>query len=328
MEVDILKRLIARFEGCNVLVIGDVILDEYIIGDARRMSREAPIPVLELRERRYIPGGAANPAVTLHSLGAGCNLIGVVGEDETHQSLVAALTERGIPSTLLADSARPTIVKTRIMATMGLRFPQQVARVDTIARDPVNGDLQAGILAQLTTSAQYGAVLLSDYQCGLLAESLVQQIAAWCRENDVLLTVDAQGELQKYAGVDLVKCNADEASAYLGHDLATDEDFAQAAQAIYEQLALQEAMVITRGAYGATVYTADGAQHCPSPRVRDVYDTVGAGDTAIAVMTLARVAGATYEQAVMLSNYASGIVVQHVGNYAPSREELLTAITS
>jgi rfaE bifunctional protein kinase chain/domain len=328
MEKNALKKLISQFIGCKILVLGDVILDEYVIGDARRMSREAPIPVLELRERRDIPGGAANPAVTLHSLGASCDLLGVVGEDANHQRLADALAERGIAANLLVDAARPTIVKTRIMAAMGLRFPQQVARVDTIVRDPINGDVQAQLMAAIKSSADYGAVLLSDYRCGMLTTEMVADIAAWCREHAILLTVDAQGELEKYRYVDVVKCNADEASAYLGRDLRTDDDFSAAATDIYQQLGLREAMIITRGAYGATLYSADGVQHCPAPRVRDVYDTVGAGDTAIAVMTLARIAGASYEQAVMLSNYASGIVVQHVGNYAPSRDELMAVINS
>ncbi|MAU13100.1 MAG: ribokinase [Anaerolineaceae bacterium] len=321
-----LIALVQQFTDKRVLVIGDVILDEYIVGRARRMSREAPIPVLEQTERRYIAGGAANPAMTLRALGADTRLVGVVGDDPQQASLQSCLQDSHVDAHLLSDDARSTLVKTRILATMGLRFPQQVARIDTISRTEITSELEAKILQQGQSVKSGEAILLSDYLCGLLTPGLVRSIIAYGQQHKVLVAVDAQGELDKYAGATLVKCNADEASAYLLTDLRTHADFEQAVQTIYGKLGLSGAMVITRGAEGAIVYDGQSMTHCPSPDVQDVFDTVGAGDTAIAVMTVARLAGATFVQAVMLANFASGIVVQHVGNYAPTPQELVEAI--
>lgn len=312
----------------RVLVVGDVILDEYVYGRATRLSREAPIPVLEYQERRYIPGGAANPASNIAALGSHTIQVSAIGADEAGQQLKRALQARQIDtSALLICQQRPTTLKTRIMAQMGLRFPQQVARIDTLTRDPIDSQTEAALLDQIR--ARLGAVdalLVSDYQAGLLTPSLVAAMQQAAQQR-VFMTADAQGSLEKYSGFGLVKCNADDASAYLRRPLRTDADFAAAAQALCAQLALTGAMVITRGADGATLAQPNGyTEHCPAPKVSDVYDTVGAGDTSIAVMTLACIAGAGYPQAVRLANYASGIVVRHVGNHAPSPDELLAAV--
>jgi D-glycero-beta-D-manno-heptose-7-phosphate kinase len=323
---DDLIHWIPKLAGQRVLVIGDLILDEYLTGRATRMSREAPVPVLEFESRRLIPGGAANPAANIAALGGQVQMVGVVGADEQAEQLRAALTERGIDiGGLVTDSDRPTTVKTRIMAAMGLRFPQQVARLDRIAREAVNSGIEQQVRENIRLSmGAVDAVLLSDYHAGLLTPSLVDAIRAEAQGR--LLAVDAQGELAKYAGFTLVKCNADEARDYLRRDLRGDDDFAAAALQLRRDLRLTGAMVITRGAAGATVAADDSAHHCPAPAVTDVFDVVGAGDTAIAVLTLAAAAGASYAEAAMLANYASGLVVRRVGNHAPSPEELTHAL--
>jgi rfaE bifunctional protein kinase chain/domain len=312
-----------------VLVLGDVILDEYIVGRAERLSREAPVPVLEFQERRYIPGGAANPASNIVALGSEAIQTGIVGEDDTAVHLREELQARGIATdALITCPDKPTTLKTRILARMGLRFPQQVARVDTLSRHPIDDTVQTQVLQQIATHLpQVGALLVSDYHNGLLVPDLVIAVRDKAQSQGILTVADAQGKLQKYRGFDVVKCNADDARIYLRREITTDTEFATAAQALLEMLSLKDAMVITRGADGATIATADNqTQHCPAPAVSDVFDTVGAGDTAIAVMTLARIAGATCEDAVMLANYASGIVVRHVGNYTPSPAELRRAL--
>jgi rfaE bifunctional protein kinase chain/domain len=310
----------------RVLIVGDVFLDEYLTGTATRMSREAPVPVLEFDSRRVIPGGAANPAANIAALGSTAVQTSVVGADDFAEQLRGILAERDIQTHgLIADPARPTTVKTRVMAQMGLRFPQQVARLDRLSREPIAGEIQATLLDVIREALPtVDAVLCSDYRVGLMTPALVDAIRA--ESDKVILTADAQGELGKYSGFTLVKCNADEARTYLGRDIRNDADFADAARALFHSLNLSGAMVITRGASGATVATVDQIAHCPAPVVADVFDTVGAGDTAIAVQTLAIIAGATFEQAVTLANYASGLVVRRVGNYTPSPDELTRAI--
>ncbi|MBZ0297516.1 MAG: ribokinase [Anaerolineae bacterium] len=324
-----LSQWIPRLAQQSVLVIGDIILDEYLIGRVTRMSREAPVPVLEFETRQIIPGGAANPAANIAALGSHAMQVGVIGSDSAGTTLRQVLQARGIDTGgLVTDPARPTTVKMRIMAQMGLRFPQQVARMDTLSREPVAASIEQQLRERIETQiSRVSAVLLSDYHGGLLTESLVKVIRELT--NGSLITVDAQGGLEKYREFDVVKCNADEAREHLRRDLRTDADFAEAARELCDHLALTGAMVITRGPDGATVAACNGEiTHCPSPSVTDVYDVVGAGDTSIAVLTLAVAAGAPYGEAVTLANYASGLVVRRVGNYTPSPAELEWALSN
>lgn len=327
---DTLASLIPRLAEQRVLVIGDVILDEYVYGSATRMSREAPVPVLEFTERRFIAGGAANPAANIAALGSTALLMSVTGSDSAAQQLKRVLESAGIETgALVSDSTRPTTVKTRIMAQMGLRFPQQVARIDTLSRQPIDRKTERRLLKMLDAHiGTVNALLFSDYHSGLLMPSLVNTAREMAHPRGLLTAADAQGALEKYAGFSLIKCNADDARAYLNRPLRTDDDFTQAALELCAVLKVQGAMVITRGADGATLANVDGTHaHLPAPHVTDVYDTVGAGDTAIAVMTLAAAAGTGYAAAVQLANYASGIVVRRVGNYTPTPDELRAAVT-
>ncbi|MFN8378435.1 MAG: bifunctional ADP-heptose synthase [Anaerolineae bacterium] len=326
---DDLVSLIHALSGLRVLVVGDVILDEYLIGRATRLSREAPIPVLEFEERRLIPGGAANPAANIVALGSTAVQLGVMGADTDATALREVLHARGIDaSALVVDGGRSTTVKTRVMAQMGLRFPQQVARIDRLSRAPLPPAVERQVRDLMQRHAQsVRAILFSDYHAGLLSRLLVDAGRQLARDSGALLTADAQGELEKYAGFDVVKCNADEARAYLHRPLHGDDDFAAAADELAESLGVRRAMVITRGADGATLAVpGDGEHHCRAPLTTEVFDTVGAGDTAIAVLTLAMAAGASPVGAATLANIASGLVVRRVGNYAPTPDELVEAV--
>lgn len=322
-----LKAFVPRLAGVRVVVVGDVILDEYLTGRATRMSREAPIPVLEFESRRVIGGGAANPAANIVGLGGAALQVGVVGADAEAEALRALLLAKGIDVRgLIADAERPTTVKTRLMAQMGLRFPQQVARLDKLSRDPIRPEIERALCAFI--EAEIGAadaLLFSDYDGGVITKALVDAVRTL--RGDVLITADAQGQFDKYAGFDVIKCNADDARAYLRRDLGTHDDFERAARDLCAGLRLGRGMVITRGGEGATVCLPDGTvNHCPTPAITDVYDTVGAGDTSIAVLTMALAAGAPLVDAAMLANIASGIVVRRMGNYAPTPHELQAAI--
>ena len=323
-----LKTHIAQLGGKTALVVGDVILDEYIVGRAVRMSREAPVPALELESKRYIAGGSANPSANIVKLGSQAIQVGVTGADEAGQRLVRILQAQGIDSAgVIACHDRPTTVKTRILAQMGLRFPQQVTRIDTVARQAIDAITEAQIIDFVTARiSSVEAVLLSHYHGGLLTPSLVQKIRELCQQFQVLLTADAQGHFDQFKGIDVIKCNAADAQGYLGYALESDEDFSRAALRLHRRLNIQRAAIITRGHKGATLAANGAAHHCPAPAVSDVFDTVGAGDTAIALITLALAAQVPTLDAVMLANYASGIVVRHLGNYAPSPAELLESI--
>nr|MCU0466467.1 PfkB family carbohydrate kinase [Anaerolineae bacterium] len=227
-----------KFSRLRVLVVGDAILDEYVVGRADRLSREAPIPVLEVESRRDIPGGAANPAVNVAALGASCALFGVVGEDMASDRLRGALTAQGVESGgLVADPDRQTTVKTRIMARIGTALPQQVARLDLVARGALPSGATNRLIDAVARRARYAdAILLSDYGTGSLSPDLIDGMRACASSPGALLSADAQGDFDKYAWFDLMKCNADEAAAYLGQRLATDDDFVAAARALCGRL--------------------------------------------------------------------------------------------
>lgn len=328
---DQLQALIPRFADLRLIVVGDLILDEYLIGRATRLSREAPVPVLEFEQRQLLPGGAANPAANLTGLGAQVTQIGVVGADGDAEQLRQVLQGRAIDdSALVVDATRPTTVKTRVMAQMGLRFPQQVARIDKLSRRPVAAEVERALIAMLEAHiTDAHAILFSDYRNGMITAGLIAAARA-AAHNGTLLTADAQGEFDKYAGFDLVKCNADEARKVLGRDLRGDDAFATAAVELCDRLKLRRFMAITRGAEGITLGVAGAngasAHHLRASATSEVYDTVGAGDTTIALLTLATAAGADPQGAAVLANVAGGLVVRRVGNYCPTPDELRRAL--
>ncbi|MDQ7026976.1 MAG: bifunctional ADP-heptose synthase [Anaerolineae bacterium] len=324
---DNLATLIPKLANRRILVLGDVILDEYITGRAERLSREAPIPVLEFTSRRYIPGGAANPASNIVALRSTAIQVGIIGDDETADHLKSELQQRGIDiSALVTVANKPTTLKTRILAQMGHRFPQQVARIDTLSRTPIPQSTEEAIISIVKSHIKrVDAVLVSDYHNGLLTQTVVEQVKIIAQGAGVALFVDAQGNLEKYRGYDVVKCNADDARQVLRREIVNSAQFDTAANDLFSSLSLRKAMIITRGGDGATIANG-GVEHIPAPHISDVFDTVGAGDTWIAILTLAHVAGASLAEAALLANIASGIVVRHVGNYTPSPHELAKAL--
>lgn len=314
--------------GRRVLVVGDVCLDEYIVGRAQRLSREAPIPVLEYQHRFLVPGAAANPARNIRSLGAIASVVGVVGADEEGRSLVELLQASEIDGAgLVVDATRRTTLKTRILAEGSLRFPQQVARIDRQERRPLDRRVRRALLSQLDNLIpDVDAVLISDYKSGVVDRALVQAVGQLARARGILVTVDSQGDLAKFRGAAVIKCNQQEAEAFLGRTLDGDEDMARAGRALQRRLGA-ELLVITRGRSGMTVLGGDGAcAQLPAVNQSEVYDVTGAGDTVIATFTLALAAGVPLEDAAHLANYAAGIVVRRLGNATTSINELAHSI--
>lgn len=323
-----LLQLIPRLAGHHILVVGDLFLDEYVVGQATRLSREAPIPVLEFVRQFYVPGGAANPAHNICALGGRATVMGLIGRDSEGAQLLSELHQAGIDTAgVVTDESRPTTTKTRIMGQGSLRFPQQVARIDRVDRRATNGQVEADLIAQLQRwIPQVDAVLVSDYQTGVASPALVQAVLGSARAQSKLCTVDAQGSFDKYAGFDLLKANRQEAEAAVGHALHTDEDYHQAGQELLERLGM-EAVIITRGAEGLAVVGRDeGYHHLPAANRSEVFDVTGAGDTVIAVATLAWVAGADPLAAARLANYAAGLVVRKLGNAVTTPSELSWAV--
>lgn len=330
MPDDLSRRAAAILQAMSrqrVLVVGDVFLDEYIFGHATRLSREAPIPVLEFDRRAHIPGGAANPANNIAALGARAVLGAVVGDDDEGRHLLALLRKAGVdPACVLTDRRRPTTVKTRIVSESSLRFSQQLARIDRIDRRPVDGDGTAALVSRIAARiGDVDALLCSDYLSGLLTPTLVDHLARLCADHGVLLTVDAQGELAKYAGAGLLRCNNDEAAAYLGRAIETEDDYRRALDDLLESL--QPALlIVTRGRDGLSMQgRGQPYVHIPAHRV-EAADTTGAGDTFSAIMTLGLAAGIDPLLVARIANYAAGLVVRRLGNAVVTPAELLPGI--
>ncbi len=330
VDKDALLRAVPRLRDRSILVLGDLFLDEYIVGRATRLSREAPVPVLEFDRRFFLPGGAANPAHNISALGSTAHQIGVIGDDEAGRMLADRLRQAGIvTSGLVTDITRPTTTKTRVVAEGTLVFPQQLARIDKLERRPLDGDTTARVVAHLQEIApRVEALLLSDYKTGVVNEEIIATALRLSQQHGKLTTVDSQGDLHKFEGFGLVKCNRREAEALLGQELRADADFHQAGEDLLADLG-SSAILITRGGEGMSLVSREeGSLHIPAANRSEVFDVTGAGDTVIAVVTLALAAGLSLTEGVYLANYAAGLVVRKLGNATPTHDELAWAITN
>jgi rfaE bifunctional protein kinase chain/domain len=322
-----LLALIPCLAGRRIVVVGDLFLDEYIVGKATRLSREAPIPVLEFVRREQRPGGAANPAHNVAALGGLAEVVGVVGDDEAGRQLIGLLQQIGVGiAGVIVDGQRPTTTKLRIMAEGSLLFPQQLARVDRLDRRPIAGEIASGIIAALRRAVPTAdALLISDYKSGVISPAVLAECRALARRHSVLATVDSQGELDKFAGFTLVRANQADTEAGLRRRLHSEDDFRQAGEQILAEMGA-EAVLIGRGAEGMSLTSRQGYAHIPAANRSEVYDVTGAGDTVIAVVTLAMAAGSSPLEAAELANVAAGLVVRKLGNAVTTPEELAQAI--
>lgn len=319
-----LLPLLEQIRDRRVLVVGDLYLDAYIFGQPSRVSREAPIIILEETHRENRPGGGTAPALALKALGATVWQAGIVGDDADGETLINLMRSHGVETDgIVVDQRRPTTTKTRLVAEGHYNtFPQQIARSDRQDRTPV----APAIADQLSTYIRdigptADAVLLSDYRSGVL----VSDVIATARTANALSTVDSQGALASFTGLSLVKCNQAEAEAYLQRSLQHADDRREPLMELRRRLEC-ERLVVTLGPDGAALAIEDSYHEVPSFSRRQVFDVTGAGDTVIAVMTGALAAGATALQALELSQVAAGIVIGKWGNAQATAEEIAAVI--
>ncbi|HSN76282.1 MAG TPA: PfkB family carbohydrate kinase, partial [Anaerolineae bacterium] len=208
-------RIVGKLAGQRVLVVGDMFLDEYLVGRAVRLSREAPVPVLERTHSFALLGGACNPAHNVVALGSQAIMAGVVGQDAAGPRLLEALQAAGIdPAGVVLDPARPTTTKTRLVAESVLRTPQHLARIDTIEHRPLDPLVETALLERLEALAPgCDAILVSHYRSGVATPAVVDRVRQLARQHGLLIAADAQADLSRFAGFDLVKCNRSEAEA-------------------------------------------------------------------------------------------------------------------
>ena len=315
-----LTSILSRFPGKRILVVGDVMLDDYLWGTVRRISPEAPVPVVELHKRSCIPGGAANTAANVAGLQAEVHLAGILGDDDKGRLLADSLTAAGIRvDGLFVDRSRPTTSKTRIIA-----HSQQVVRVDHEQLGPFPAALEEQLLAWLTRRLpEVDGCILSDYAKGVVTPTLARRLIDRARALGKPVIVDPKGtDFVMYRGATLIKPNLQEAGRFRKRELVSQEDVLDAGRRMLALLGCA-GVLITRGAAGMSLFEpAAEPMHIPA-QAREVYDVTGAGDTVASTLIMALTAGATLEQAAHLASRAAGIIVGRVGTVAVRLQELL-----
>jgi len=311
------------FANTKILVIGDVMLDRYLWGDVARISPEAPVPIVRLSSETLAPGGAANVAANIEGLGATAFLIGCVGNDHDAGAVDTVLEESGVSSAkLVRCDGRQTTVKTRIIA-----HHQQITRVDQETTDPLaRSDKAALLLAIKEFAAEVKAIVLSDYAKGVLDEEIIQTTIAIAKTADIPVIVDPKGrDYMKYRGAALLTPNRKEAiEACRMEDEGPDVVDVAGARLLAENDV--EAVLITQGEEGMSLFTRSDENLRLKASAREVYDVTGAGDTVIATLAVALAAGCHIQNAARLANAAAGIVVEQVGTTPIKFESLRKAV--
>lgn len=315
---------IDRMAGQPVLVIGDMIADIYLYGNISRISREAPVLVLEQERERVVAGGAANVINNAAALGGRVYAAGLVGDDRGADGLSEILTGRGVDvGGLVRDAGRPTISKTRIVAGGRTTVSQQIVRVDKESREPVPPLCERKLEEYLArTLPKVKGAVISDYGSGTVTDGLLAQIVGYCRAHGVPAIVDSRYDILRFRSVDYIKQNDAELAAAVGR---TIEDEGALIAAGRELLARMEAKgaLITRGEDGMTLFQSDGTvTNIPVTDKSEVYDVSGAGDTCVAAVILGLAAGVDPVLASRLSNEASSIAVRKMGTAVVSADEL------
>jgi D-beta-D-heptose 7-phosphate kinase/D-beta-D-heptose 1-phosphate adenosyltransferase len=310
---------LAAFPGKRILLVGDVILDEYIWGDVRRISPEAPVPVVEVRRRTYLPGGAANAAANVVGLGGDALLGGVIGRDPQAGQLSQALAQARIAADgLIVDPERLTTTKTRIIA-----HSQQVVRMDAEQRTPLPAATEDALLRWAERHLRnVDACILSDYAKGVVSTRLAQEFIRRARQAGKPIVVDPKGtDYARYRGATVIKPNIHEVERVLKQEIHDDADLQEAGSRL---TALLEgtAVLVTRGARGMSLFRPGVAPVHIATVAQNVFDVTGAGDTVVATLAIALGAGAPFEQAVLLANRAAGIVVGKIGTATVTLDEL------
>lgn len=316
------QSIIKRFAEVKVLVIGDLIMDHFIWGKVGRISPEAPVPVVEVTSESLMLGGSANVVNNIHSLCGASLVTGVIGRDDDGAKLVKALKAKSISSAgIIVDRHRPTTIKTRVIA-----HSQQVVRFDRENKETISPESATRILSYIRKAVREAdLVVISDYAKGLISASLVEQVVSICKKAGRPIAVDPKVEhFGYYKGVTIVTPNNLEASLASGIEITGDRALHMAGEALFRSLGC-EALLITRGEHGMSLFEAGSDTHIPTV-AKEVFDVSGAGDTVIGTLALALAAGASFKEAAVLANFAAGVVVGKVGTATLTPAELVSAV--
>jgi rfaE bifunctional protein kinase chain/domain len=325
-----LLDLIARFRSCSVLVLGDLIADEYVYGHVARVSREAPVLILEYDSTEVVAGGAGNAASNVAALGGSARLAALVGRDEPGRRVTAMLPRRVDRRGVVRPASYRTPVKTRILAGGIHSAKQQVVRIDRRANGAIGGELRAEVeRAALAAAPTADAIIVSDYGSGLVQPAFVSRLARVARQGRrrVPVLVDSRYALTRFSRLTACTPNESEVEQVLGVTIDDRLDVLERAGRTLLEQTRMEAVLITRGGRGMALFQpGTPTVHIPIYGSDQIADVTGAGDTVMATLTLAMAAGASAEEAARLANYAGGLVVMKRGTATVTAEELAGAV--
>ena len=326
------ERLIGcveRFRRIRPIVLGDLVTDEFIYGDINRVSREAPVLILDETKRVIVPGGAANSVANLRALGARPIPVGIVGKDEAGKALLEEFKRRGIAtSRIVRSSDYATPAKSRVLAGGVHTRRQQVVRID---RGQSRGELPSRLREQIErsfrTALESGeGLLVADYGYGVASpRAALRRRLRTLKKRGWTVTVDSRERVGQFEGITVCSPNQEELEGALGGGSLQDRQVADSGRQLLQQTG-NDAVLVTRGANGMSLLTADGHERIEAWGSDEVADVTGAGDTVIATLTLASMAGASLDDASRLANYAAGIVVTKMGTATLTPEELIAAV--
>lgn len=314
------QEIIAEFKNKHIAVIGDMMLDEYIIGKVDRISPEAPVPIVNVESENFVLGGAANVLNNLSALGSKVTAFGIIGKDSNGEKLLIELQNKGVLiDGIVEDSSRPTIVKKRILAQH-----QQLIRLDWEKRKNISQEIESIIIKKFEEKiCDFDGIILSDYDKGLLTENVAKEMIRIANKNNKIIIVDPKPSNSKnYIGATSMTPNRKEAIECAGvREPETDEELKAMGTKLKEQLQLQN-LLMTRSEKGMSLFQDGSVTDIPT-FAKDVFDVTGAGDTVIAVYTLSAACGASYYEAAKIANTAAGIVVGRVGTATTTKEEII-----
>ncbi len=318
-----LSNIIDQFPGKRVLVVGDVMLDEYIWGKVRRISPEAPVPVVEVKEKTFMAGGAGNSASNIASLGGEVKIAGVIGEDSQAALFCGKLNALGVDTSgLTKDPVHPTITKTRVIANK-----QHVVRVDVEKREPLSKNVEENLLNALENQIQWAQiVVISDYGKHVVSNKIAQKVIQTAITEGKAVIIDPKGNnYEKYKGATIITPNVMEAEMVLNREISSESDIQEAGKSL-NQLINGKAILLTRGSEGMTLFYNQGDTITIPAVARNLYDVTGAGDTVVATLAMALASDSTLEDGVYLANLAAGLVVEKLGTATVTCDELRNSI--
>ena len=329
MDNEKLIDLIKKLSEAKILVVGDLALDEMVYGNTERISREAPVLILQHTHTKFILGGASNAAHNVSEINGGkVSVIGIIGDDYQGEDLRRAFEEANIDcSSLIVDKTRKTITKTRISGSCSHSITQQIVRIDRQTNAPISSETEEKMIAEIKKLVpKHDAIILSDYHIGTLSDNVIKAVVDTAKEFDKVVIVDAQRNLDRYKGITSMTPNLPDTQKHVGFYLKSKEDFLKAGNLLIEQTSAP-AVLITCGAEGMVVVEKGGKYtHIPVFNKAEVFDVTGAGDTVTAVYTLALAVGADPVYAAIIGNIAAGIVVKQFGCATTSIDEILASV--